>query len=154
MKKTVVFLALTCLVGTAFAKNPPKAVLEAARSVVPENAKYGNFKQDNGHFEITFLDTDKTKYEVEVNSPANEVLKIEVDRIARSESANVVLTQENIQSLIEQKFPNASNIFIKLDDEDGNFHKYEVEFTTDLFKAEININPETGAFGDEEYEYF
>ncbi|MBD5406334.1 MAG: hypothetical protein HDR54_00695 [Treponema sp.] len=154
MKKSVIFLVLAFTVGMAFAKNPPKATLEVARKVVPETAKYKTFKLDDGQYEITFLDTDKTTYEVEVSSSANKVVKIEVDRIKRSESTNVVLTQEDIQSLVKEKFPNANNIYITLDNEDGNAHKYEVEFTTDVFKAEIDINPENGDFGDEEYDYF
>lgn len=154
MKKSFIFLALAFTAGMMFAKNPPKATLEVARKVVPETAKYKNFKLDDGQYEISFLDTDKTKYEVEVSSSANKIVKIEVDRVKRSESTNVVLTQEDIQSLIKEKFPNASNVYITLDNEDGNARKYEVGFTTDVFKAEIDINPETGDFGDEEYNYF
>ena len=65
----------------------------------------------------------------------------------------IAAAKAEIRSIVLGEYPDAQNIRIEVET-DGNLRYYEAEFTTPKYKAELKINPHTGAICKRELEYF
>lgn len=156
MKKIFCLAFFILFAGIAFAERLPKKVLEMAREKIPEDAQLKNFNFKGDEYELLFIDSAKTTYEVEIDKIGNDLsltdLKIETRATAKSK--NIKLEMEDVESLLREKFPEAEDFRIELDYDRGDRAKYEAEFFTDKYKAEIEINPFSGEFCKQEFEYY
>lgn len=157
MKKIFCLTVFVLLAGITFAERLPKKVLEMAREKVPEDAQLKNFSFKDNEYELFFIDSAKSTYKVEIDKVGNRLslTDLKIESRTPAESKNIKLDLEDVESLLREKFPEATDFRIELDyDRDDDRAKYEVEFFTDEYKAEIEVNPFTGEFCKQEFEYY
>ncbi len=156
MKKIFCLTFFVLFVGIAFAERLPKKVLELAREKIPEDAQLKNFSFKDNEYELLFIDSAKTTYEVEIDKIGNRLslTDLKIESRTPAESKNIKLDMEDVKSLLREKFPEATDFRIELDYDRGDRAKYEVEFFTDTYKAEIEVNPFSGEFCKQEFEYY
>lgn len=156
MKKIFCLAIFVLLAGIAFAERLPKEVLEMAREKIPEDAQLKNSSFRDNEYELLFVDDAKSTYKIEIDKVGNNLSlkEIKIESRAPAESKNIKLEMEDVESLLREKFPEAADFKIELDYNRSGRAKYEAEFFTDEYKAEIEINPFTGEFSKQEFEYY
>lgn len=156
MKKFFCLTFFVLFAGIAFAERLPQDVLELAREKLPEDAQLKHFNAKHDEYELFFVDRVKSTYKVEIDRIGKNLSLKEVKIESRmpAESKNIRLNLEDVESLLREKFPEATDFRIELDYDHGGRAKYEVEFFTDTYKAEIEVNPFSGEFCKQEFEYF
>lgn len=155
LKKLALTLAALGVVSSsamAFAAGNDAAVA-AAKAEVPANSQIINSYVDDGKYNVHFKDANGDRYEVEVSTLTNKVLEVEIDRMVRTESRNVVITPEQAKEVVLKAYPDAKNVSVFTDRDDHKV-EYEVYFSTDKFRGQADVNPETGALGDVELRYY
>lgn len=156
MKKIFCLTIFVLFAAIAFAERLPKDVMEMAREKIPENAQFKNFSFKDNEYELLFVDDEKSTYRIEIDKIGGNLLlkEIKIESRASAESKNVKLELEDVESLLREKFPDAANFKIELDYNRSGRAKYEAEFSTDEYKAEIEVNPFSGEFCKQEFEYY
>ena len=156
MKKIFYLTIFVLFAGIAFAERLPKNVLEMAREKIPEEAQLKNYSFKNNEYELLFVDDTKSTYRIEIDKIGNKLSlkEIKIESRASAESKNVKLELEDVESLLREKFPDVANFRIELEYDRNDRAKYEVEFSTDEYKAEIEVNPSSGEFCKQEFDYY
>lgn len=149
MKKLLVtglVAGLMAISTMAFAANRVD-IMMAANNVVPVSADMYSINEDDAvKTELKYRDTRNNKlYEVEVDKATAKVLELEVQDIKIVKSNKVVKTQAEIEKIILAEYPDAKNIYIKLD-QDGKKYEYDAKFNTEkCYEVDLDINTATGA---------
>ncbi len=156
MRKIFCLAIFVLLAAIAFAERVPKNVMEMAREKIPENAQFKNFSFKENEYELLFVDDAKSTYKIEIDKLGDNLLlkEIKIESRASAESKNVKLELEDVETLLREKFPDAADFKIELDYNRNGRAKYEAEFFTDEYKAEIEVNPSSGEFCKQEFEYY
>ena len=128
-------------------------VIAAAKAEVPANSQIINSYVDDGKYKVHFKDAYGDRYEVEVSVLTNKVLEVEVDRMVPTKATKAVLSPEQAQDLVLKAYPEAKNLSVYID-RDDNMVEYEVYFSTEKYRGQVDVNPETGALGDVELKYY
>ena len=155
LKKLAITLAALGVVSSsalAFAASNDEAVA-AAKAEVPANSQIINSYVDDGKYNVHFKDANGDRYEVEVSALTNKVLEVEIDKMVRTEAKTVVITPEQAKEVVLKAYPDAKNVSVFTDRDDHKV-EYEVYFSTDKFRGQADVNPETGALGDVELKYY
>ena len=156
MKKIFYLTIFVLFAGIAFAERLPKNVLGMAREKIPEEAQLKNYSFKNNEYELLFVDDTKSTYRIEIDKIGNKLSlkEIKIESRASAESKNVKLELEDVEALLREKFPDVANFRIELEYDRNDRAKYEVEFSTDEYKAEIEVNPSSGEFCKQEFDYY
>ena len=125
-----------------------------ARAEVPPDAVYRGLKDDKDMVKFVFFDNNTLRsYEAVVLKSANTVQEVQIGGSNNPGSATVTKTPQSIEAIVLQEYPDAKNIEITLKKE-GNLSHYEAVFATAKFsKAEVKLNPVTGAIGSQKLQY-
>ena len=156
-KKLATMLLTVCALAataTCFAQITAKEAIEIGKKEVPAVAVNYGTKTEVGEIKVFFFD-DKTNvnYEVEIDSATGKVKELEIVGNRNIASNNIVKTEAEIRKIVLAKYPDAQNLFVKLDKED-NATVYEAEFFNPKYlKAELKLSPVTGDIGKEELKY-
>lgn len=154
MKKlimTLVVLGIIACASIGFASN---AAVNAAKAEIPATCEMFSYEEDDGKTEMYFRDSASGMlYKVEAISATGRILEIEIKNRNIIHSNNVVKSYEDIKNIVKAAYPDARNIIVNLK---RSFTKaeYEVDFITDKYKGEAELNAETGEFEEIELEYF
>ena len=149
---TLAALAVVSYSAMAFAAGSDAAIA-AAKAEVPANSQIINSYVDDGKYKVHFKDAYGDRYEVEVSVLTNKVLEVEVDRMVPTKATKAVLSPEQAQDLVLKAYPEAKNLSVYID-RDDNMVEYEVYFSTEKYRGQVDVNPETGALGDVELKYY
>lgn len=154
---TLVALVTLLVSATALAAGAYRdaAAVEAAKQELPAACELIGYKHDDGKAEMTFLNNETMRYyEVDVSLLTKKVLEVEMKSTNIVGSTMVKLTPADIRAIVMDLYPDAVITEIKTDVEYLNTH-YEVEFRTAKYrKAELKLNPVTGAIGKADFEYY
>ena len=154
MLVTVSVLGALAVASVGFAAASMEQAIEAAKAELPAGVVLQSRDKHDDEYVLRFRDNDTLlTYKVEVKTFSGLVDEVEILGSNIPGSTTVVKTPEEIRTIILEAYPDATNIFIELDQE-GNNKYYEVEFLTKKFKGEVKVNPVTGAFGKREHDYF
>lgn len=156
MKKNLCLAVFVLLTGIAFADRLPKNVLEMAREKIPADAQFKNYSFRDNEYELNFVDNAKSTYKVEIDKIGNNLAlkEIKIESRSSAESKNIKLELEDVESLLREKFPDVANFKIELEYDRGDRMKYEVEFSTEEYEAEIEVNPSSGEFCKQKFDYY
>lgn len=156
MKKNLCLTIFVLFAGIAFADRLPKNVLEMAREKIPADAQLKNYSFKENEYELHFVDSARSKYKVEIDKIGNvlSMKEVKIESRAPAESKNIALEMQDVESLLREQFPEVDNFKIELDYDHNGRAKYEVEFFTDEYKAEIEVNPSSGEFCKQEFDYY
>lgn len=149
---TLAALGVVSYSAMAFAAGSDAAIA-AAKAEVPANSQIINSYVDDGKYKVHFKDAYGDRYEVEVSTLTNKVLEVEVDRMVPTKATKAVLSPEQAQDLVLKAYPEAKNLSVYID-RDDNMVEYEVYFSTEKYRGQVDVNPETGALGDVELKYY
>ena len=149
---TLAALGVVSYSAMAFAAGSDAAIA-AAKAEVPANSQIINSYVDDGKYKVHFKDAYGDRYEVEVSTLTNKVLEVEIDRMVRTKATKAVLSPEQAQDLVLKAYPEAKNLSVYID-RDDNMVEYEVYFSTEKYRGQVDVNPETGALGDVELKYY
>ncbi len=152
MRKLFSVLFFAVAAGIAAAAEPPQSVIDAAKAKIPAAAALYGCEEERDEYELHFRDADGAAYKVEVNKFSGKVSEVKID-CGNAVSARVVLSKGEVKSLVLAAYPDARRIKVELERERGG-SLYEAEFVTTDFKAEIEVNPATGEFCGQKFEYF
>jgi|GEM_PF-222649 len=124
-----------------------KEAAAAARAVVPAEALFQGNMEEPDKITFSFFDNRTLlAYQVEVLTPANAVRDVRINGSNLPGSVTVTKTPENIREIVKREYPDASISGVALKQE-GNLKYYLVDFKTEKFSANAEVNPVTGAFG-------
>lgn len=156
MKKNLCLAIFVLFTGIAFADRLPKNVLEMAREKIPADAQFKNYSFRDNEYELNFVDNAKSTYKVEIDKIGNNLAlkEIKIESRSSAESKNIKLELEDVESLLREKFPDVANFKIEMEYDRGDRMKYEVEFSTDEYEAEIEVNPSSGEFCKQKFDYY
>ena len=126
----------------------------AARAEVPPDALFQGVLDDKDTVTFSFYDNNTLRaYEAVVLKSVNAVQEVKISGSNLPGSATVTKTPQDIEAIVLKAYPDVKNLEIALKKE-GNLSYYEAEFATAKFsKADIKINPVTGAFGSQKLQY-
>ena len=126
----------------------------AARAEVPPDAIFQGVLDDKDMVTFSFYDNNTLRaYEAVVLKSVNAVQEVKISGSNLPGSTTVTKTPQDIEAIVLKAYPDAKNLEIALKKE-GNLSYYEAEFATAKFsKADIKINPVTGAFGSQKLQY-
>ena len=158
MLKKILLACLTAVMllcaSAGFAAGKYDPAIAAAKAEVPAGAVMYGIDEDDHDITITFYDGNTLlSYEVEVWKNTNKIKEIEIKGSNLPGSTRISKTAAEIREIVLAAYPDAKNIKIEIET-DGNLKYYEAEFTTEKFKAELAINPVTGAICKRELKYF
>ena len=125
-----------------------------ARTEIPPDAVFMGLKDDKDTVMFEFFDNNTLRsHEVVVLKSVNKVQEVQIGGSNNPGSATVTKTPQSIEAIVLQEYPDAKNIDIALKKE-GNLNYYEAVFATTKFsKAEVKLNPVTGAIGSQKLQY-
>ena len=126
----------------------------AARAEVPPDAVFMGLRDDTDTVMFAFFDNNTLRsYEAVVLKSANMVQEVQIGGSCNPGSVTVTKTPLDIEAIVLQEYPDAKNLEIALKKE-GNLNHYEVAFATAKFsKAEVKLNPATGAICSQRLQY-
>ena len=158
MLKKILLVAFTLLItlfaSVGFAASKYDPAIAAAKAEIPAGVELYGIEEKEGKIELNFYDGNTLlSYEVEVIAATNKVKEIEIKGSNLPGSTRITKTEADIRSIVLGEYPDAQNIRIEVET-DGNLRYYEAEFTTPKYKAELKINPHTGAICKRELNYF
>lgn len=158
MLKKILLVAFTLLItlfaSVGFAASKYDPAIAAAKAEIPAGVELYGIEEKEGKIELNFYDGNTLlSYEVEVIAATNKVKEIEIKGSNLPGSTRITKTEAEIRSIVLGEYPDAQNIRIEVET-DGNLRYYEAEFTTPKYKAELKINPHTGAICKRELSYF
>lgn len=137
-------LTICCFSMAAVAALHPETAKEIAAKAVPDSAEFVEIENDSDEYEVKFIDSNrKIKYSVDVSKEKEAVTKFEMKRIYDYGSNNIILSQQEVVSIVKKEYPDAAITKVKLDSDDG-LKEYKVKFTTPDVEGEMEINPQTG----------
>lgn len=156
MKKNLCFTIFVLFAGIAFADRLPKNVLEMAREKIPADAQLKDYHFKHNEYELYFVDSARSTYKIEIDKIGNilSMKELKIESRTPAESKTIKLDVEDVESLLRKQFPDVNNFKIELDYDHNGRAKYEVEFFTDEYKAEIEVNPSSGEFCKQEFDYY
>ncbi|WP_405378677.1 PepSY domain-containing protein [Phascolarctobacterium sp.] len=159
LKKLFVLTAAALAIsGSALGLAAPvaqqRAAIEAAKAEVPATCVMYGYREDEEKSVINFRDNDAfLEYEVDVVTATAKVVEVEIKGSNFAGSTQVAKSVEDIRAIVLEAYPDAQNLVIELEKE-GNAQYYEAEFSTPKFiKAELKLNPVTGAIAEREHDY-
>ena len=146
-------LVMSCSLS-ALAAISTREAIDIARREVPATAENYGVKLDNGVYEVKFRDNSRyTKYEIELNQDTGKVLEMEIKGSNSVKSTLLQKTEAEIRDIVLAEYPDAQNLFIKVD-RDNQYYEYEAEFNTAKYwKVELDISPVTGVIGKRDLKY-
>lgn len=128
----------------ALASLSPETAKEIAAKALPNSAEFLVIEDDSDEYEVKFIDNNrKIQYSVDVSKAKETVTKVEMKRIYDYGSNRIILSQQEVVSIVKKEYPDAIITKVKLDSDDG-LKEYEVVFTTSEIEGEMEINPQTG----------
>lgn len=147
--KTITLTAMSAvLVFSATAlmapQTPQAQAEEIARRDLPAGSVLVKSEFDDGLYEFKFVnESEKKVYSYEIDPATQKVVEEKVKRIGAAGGFNVKLTMEEAKEKVLQMYPGANVFSVSLDMEDG-LHVYEVKFSEDALRGEVELNAETG----------
>lgn len=137
-------LSITSLYAAPVSTAKDVAVQKATKHV-PKGSKLSGVVAKDDEYEIRFVNKDKGEvYEVEVDMKSQAIKEFKSEKIKGKGSNNVKLSKEEIKKIILKQHPKVEFKSIELDTED-NLKEYEVKVSDATLSGEIEVNPETGA---------
>lgn len=154
MKKRLLTLALGISMiassATAFAMTQQDAK-NLADSYVPADAQYSHVEEDKHDYDV-FYRTATDLYEVEVDKSLGKVKSLSIDKLSPSLSADVKITADDAKEILNKAYPNAAITRVKLD-RDGYKTTYDIDFTLDGVKGDMEILASDGTILETEFDY-
>lgn len=154
MKKRLLTLALGISMiassAVAFAMTQQDAK-NLADSYVPADAQYSHVEEDKHDYDV-FYRTTTDLYEVEVDKRSGKVTSLSIDKLSPSLSADVKISADDAKAILTQAYPNATITRVKLD-RDGYKTTYDIDFTLDGAKGEVEILASDGTILETEFDY-
>ena len=121
-------------------------IVAAANAMVPSTATMYELKSDGPlKMEAKYRDVaNSTKYEVEVDNATGKVLEFKTKIYNISKSLSVGKSEADIKAIVLQEYPDAQNLFIKLDSDNGKY-EYEAKFSNEqCYEVELDLNAASG----------
>lgn len=154
MKKLLVtglLAGLLAISASAFAATPTE-IMNAAKAEAPANSIVFVYKEDGKDKVECSLQDPATllEYTMEIDKTTAKVLEVKIKGATTAKSRALVKTQEEIEKLVLEAYPDAQNLVIKLE-KDEDMYQYEAQLATPKYASvELEINPTTGAFAKRE----
>lgn len=151
---TTMVLGMTTVASVAMAAVNQTEAVNIAKAETSQNAAVFGYEEKFNKFEIKLQDgATMTRYEVEVDKFTGRIMELEIKHPGLAVSSKVAKSYEDIKAIVLAEYPDANIIKLELDREDYG-HKYEVKFSNAKYrKAELDINPETGAIVERDLKY-
>lgn len=151
MKKAKIILGITtALIATCFTVFTQAATFtveqakKIAENYIPKNSTFIKADNDDNEYELKYYnESEKEKYELDIDKTSQKLVKFESQKIVHAESSTVKITEDKAKEIVKKEFPKAENLSIYLDTDDG-FKEYKVSFQYKDFYGTVGINPETG----------
>ena len=117
---------------------------EIAKKHVPSTATFVTSEEEENKFEVMFHD-DKNKegFEVEINKETKKVKKVESQLDNDLGSKKVKLSESQVKDIVKKAFEGITSISVNLTKDNG-LYEYEVDFKSNNFYGNADVNPETG----------
>ena len=127
---------------------------EAAKAEVPTDALFQGIIDGQDTVTFSFYDNNTLRsYEAVVLKSVNKVKEVKIGGSSLPGSTTITKTPQDIKAIVLQEYPDAKNLKVGLTKE-GHLSYYEAVFETEKYiKADIKINPVTGAFGNGTLQY-
>ena len=127
---------------------------EAAKAEVPTDALFQGIIDGQDTVTFSFYDDNTLRsYEAVVLKSVNKVKEVKIGGSSLPGSTTITKTPQDIKAIVLQEYPDAKNLKVGLTKE-GHLSYYEAVFETEKYiKADIKINPVTGAFGNGALQY-
>lgn len=126
---------------------------EIAKKYVPSTATFVTSEEEENKFEVMFHD-DKNEegFEVEINKETKQVKKVESQLDNDLGSKTVKLSENEIKKIVKKAFDGITSISANLTKDNG-LYEYEVNFKSNDFYGNADVNPETGAILESTIKY-
>ena len=133
---------------------PYESAAAAAKAEVPPDSILQGVMDDTDTVTFSFFDNNTLRsFEAVVLKSVNKVTELKIGGSNLPGSATITKTPQDIERIVLQEYPDAKNIVIVLKKE-GNLSYYEASFETEKYiKADLKVNPVTGAFGSQKLQY-
>ncbi len=126
---------------------------EIAKKYVPSTATFVTSEEEENKFEVMFHD-DKNEegFEVEINKETKQVKKVESQLDNDLGSKTVKLTENEVKNIVKKAFDGITSISVNLTKDNG-LYEYEVNFKSNDFYGNADVNPATGAILESTIKY-
>ena len=126
---------------------------EIAKKYVPSTATFVTSEEEENKFEVMFHD-DKNEegFEVEINKETKQVKKVESQLDNDLGSKTVKLSESEVKAIVKKAFDGITSISVNLTKDNG-LYEYEVDFKSNDFYGNADVNPETGAILESTIKY-
>lgn len=126
---------------------------EIAKKYVPSTATFVTSEEEENKFEVMFHD-DKNEegFEVEINKETKQVKKVESQLDNDLGSKTVKLSESDVKKIVKKAFDGITSISANLTKDNG-LYEYEVNFKSNDFYGNADVNPETGAILESTIKY-
>ena len=126
---------------------------EIAQKYVPSTATFVTSEEEENKFEVMFHD-DKNEegFEVEINKETKQVKKVESQLDNDLGSKTVKLSESEVKDVVKKAFEGITSISVNVTKDNG-LYEYEVDFKSNDFYGNADVNPETGAILESTIKY-
>lgn len=149
----ITMLMILTISVTAFAALTETSAREIASKWMPDGTTYRLTKEDADEFEVYFFNKSlNTNYKVEINKFSAAITEIS-GKVQDAHGSTIVnISEQQIQAIVMNEFPDATIQKIALDTED-DYQVYEIKFTRGTSQGDMEINPENGSIIKWEIKY-
>ena len=159
-RKIIACAAAVAVTGGIFASTAAFSnamTLDKAKSLakehVPSTAIFVKNDEEKTKFELEFYDsTQGATYDVEVSKDEERVMEVTMDKDSDLGGKSVKITEAQAKKLVTDEFTGAkvSNVYLNVDD---NLYTYDVDFRSDDFYGDAELNAETGEMLESKIKY-
>ena len=159
-RKIIACAAAVAVTGGIFASTAAFSnamTLDKAKSLakehVPSTATFVKNDEEKTKFELEFYDsTQGATYDVEVSKDEERVMEVTMDKDSDLGGKSVKITEAQAKKLVTDEFTGAkvSNVYLNVDD---NLYTYDVDFRSDDFYGDAELNAETGEMLESKIKY-
>ena len=157
MKKTLVLFTVLSLLFSLVPASAATFTLEDAQKLcdplVVEGAILIESETDDNRYTFEYLDpATSSKYKFKVDPNTQAVSYMGFDDEGESNAKKVVLAEQDIRDIVEEKYPGAEIKEIAVDTDDDGV-TLDVRFSLGSDEGKLTLNPESGKIVESEYAY-
>lgn len=124
-----------------------------AAPYLPSGSTFLRSETDSREYELKYYNEALQElYDLEVSRATRAVTKLESQKLDHRGSSQVTLSSAEVEKLVKEQYPAASDLLVLLDEDDG-YYVYEVSLTADDSRVKLDIHPKTGDILEKEIDY-
>lgn len=142
--------AVPVFAASSFTVEDAKTV---AAPYLPDGSTFLRSETDSREYELKYYNESLQElYDLDISRITQTVTKLEAQKLDHRGSAQVTLSSTEVENLVKKQYPDASDLSIWLDQDDG-YYVYEVSLTVDGSRVSLDIHPKTGDILEKEIDY-